>query len=82
MNIPSGGGVCVTLLMHFMVHYTTDMAHLVGGRTHTAHIIPSGKLCPGSVPGAGHSALTQHTITPHMCTWTDNFVSTVAHPIR
>ena len=49
----------MTLLMHFMVHFTTDMAHLVGGRTHTAHNIPSGKLCPGNAPGAGHSALTQ-----------------------
>ena len=46
MNIPSGGGVCVTLLMHFMVHFTTDKVHLVGGRAHTVHNIPSGKLCP------------------------------------
>ena len=74
--------MCVTLLMHFMVHFTTDMVHLVGGRTHTAHHIPSGAAVSRVAPGAGHSALTQHTITPHMCTWTDNFVATVAHPIR
>ena len=49
----------MTLLMHFMVHFTTDKVHLVGGRTHTIHNIPSGKLCPGNAPGAGHSALTQ-----------------------
>ena len=77
----------MALLMHFMAYFTTDMVHLVGGRTHTGsanmytahHQV---QLCPGSAPGAGHSALTQYTITPHMCTRTDNFVSTVAHPIR
>ena len=42
---------------HFMVHYTTDVVYLVGGRTRTAHHIPSGtavsRVC---APRAGHSA--------------------------
>ena len=49
-----------SLTRHIMVHFTTDVVHLVGGRAHTVHHIPSG--IPVYAPGAGHSALTQQNV--------------------
>ena len=49
MNIPSGGGVCVAQLVHFMVYFTTDMAHLVGGSANMYTTHHQVQLCPGYV---------------------------------
>ena len=64
LSIPPGRGVCMCGTYHFMVNLTADMVYFVGGKTHTIHNIPSGKLHVSRVyaPGAGHSALTQQKV--------------------